>query len=273
MYFLNVSLIMLMQRLECRLQTMQAQSPRTPKYRLLRDALIELIVDGELVEGTRLPTEQAMADALPLSLGTIQKALRELVQSGELVRHRRRGTFVAAGDHRREISTPAFSFLRPDGDPVRMVFIRLLKRSRLTRRGAWTGVLGVCDDGYVQIVRQDRIDGAFDAYSNIILRGDIAAPLMSLPEDALEHESVLPLLQDRIPLAEVQAENRLSRYRIPRSIGPHVGGAEGDTGLRLDIRYSLLNANPEQPFAWMTMVMPPHDYQIVTHTRPSHNKL
>ncbi|WP_240753947.1 GntR family transcriptional regulator [Natronospirillum operosum] len=257
-----------MQRLERRLQALQAQNPRTPKYRLLRDALIELIVDGALAEGTRLPTEQAMAEALPLSLGTIQKALRELVQSGELVRHRRRGTFVAAGDHRHEISTPAFSFLRPDGDRVRMVFIRLLKRRRLTGRGAWTGVLGPCDDGYVQIVRQDRIDGAFDAYSNIILRGDIAAPLMTLPAEALEHESVLPLLQDRIPLAELQAENRLSRYRIPQSIGPHVGAAAGDTGLRLDIRYSLRSIAPDRPFAWMTMVMPPHDYQVVTRTRP-----
>lgn len=259
---------MLMQRLELRLNAMQAQSPRTPKYRLLRDSLIELIVEGELPEGARLPTEQAMAKALPLSLGTIQKALRELVQGGELVRHRRLGTFVAAGDQHFEISMPAFSFYRPDGDRVRKVFIHLLKRRQLTQTGAWVGILGPCDDGYVQILRQDRIDGAFDVYTNIILRGDIAAPLMTLPAADLEQESVLPLLRDRIPLAELQAENRLSRYKIPQSISPHVGANAGDIGMRLEIRYSLRSNGPDQPFARMTMVMPPHDYQVVTHTRP-----
>lgn len=259
---------MLMHRLELRLNAMQAQSPSTPKYRLLRDSLIELIAEGELPEGARLPTEQAMANGLPLSLGTVQKALRELVQGGELVRHRRLGTFVAAGNQHVEIGMPTFSFCRPDGDRVRKVSIHLLRRRQLTQYGAGVGILGPCERGYVQIVRQDRIDGAFDVYTNIILRGDIAAPLLTLPTADLEQESVLPLLRDRIPLAEVQAENRVSRYAIPKSISPHIGAAAGDIGMRLDIRYSLRSAGLDQPFGRMTMVMPPHDYQVVTHTRP-----
>lgn len=154
---------------------------------------------------------------MPVSLGTVQKALRDLVESGELYRRRRLGTFVAGGEQRRRITTPAFTFLRPEGAPVRMVLIRLLRREVLQRHGAWVEVLGDCAGGYLHLVRQDRIDGAFDCYTEIYLRGDVAGELATLPTEALEHESVLPLLmaQGHSPST---AENRISHIRLPKSV-------------------------------------------------------
>lgn len=253
-------------RLDARLGQALAENPRTPKYRCLRDVLIELMATRDLPPGTRLPTEQAMAEALPVSLGTVQKALRDLVASGELVRQRRHGTFVAAGDHRREISMPAFSFLRPDGDRVKMVFIRLRARRLVQRDGPWTDVLGTCPEGYVYLERQDRIDGVIDACSEIYLRADVAGELMQLPAEQFEHESIIPLLQSLRPLGGIRAENRLSLSRIPRRLRSliHAGPPQSEPpvqGLRLDVRYH----HPEHSvFAWMVMTMPPHDYPIVT---------
>lgn len=242
-------------------------SPRTPKYLCLRDALIELIVEGELAEGTRLPTEQELAAALPLSLGTVQKALRDLVESGELYRRRRLGTFVADGNHRREIATPAFGFLRPDGTRVRMVFIRLIKREMLQRRGAWIEVLGECEAGYVHLVRQDRIDGAFDCYTEIYLRADVANQLLDLPAEALEHESVLPLLQAQGHEVST-AENRISLGRLPRAaaraIVPDLAEAP-PPGIRLETRYLDAEAGV---LAWQIMYIPPSDYRLTLITEP-----
>jgi DNA-binding GntR family transcriptional regulator len=52
------------------------------------------IESGHLAPGTRLPSDTALAAALPASLATIQKALRRLADDGLLVRHHRKGTFV-----------------------------------------------------------------------------------------------------------------------------------------------------------------------------------
>ncbi|MCG6656751.1 GntR family transcriptional regulator [Halomonas campisalis] len=238
-----------------------ADSPRTPKYLCLRDALIELIVEGELAEGTRLPTEQELAAALPLSLGTVQKALRDLVDSGELTRRRRLGTFVAGGNHRREITTPAFAFLRSDGTRVRMVLIRLLRRETLRRHGAWVEVLGECAAGYLHLVRQDRIDGAFDCYTEIYLRTDVAGEIATMPAETLEHESVLPLLQAQGHEPST-AENRIGHARLPKAVARAIVPELAETpppGLRLETRYR--NAEG-RVLAWQVMYIPPNDYRL-----------
>lgn len=235
-------------------------SPRTPKYLCLRDALVELIAEGELPGGSRLPTEQELAAALPLSLGTVQKALRDLVESGELHRRRRLGTFVAAGG-RREIATPAFTFLRPDGTPVRMVSIRLLGRETLPRQGAWSEVLGECAQGYVHLVRQDRIDGAFDCHTEIYLRADVAGALLTLPVDDLEHESVLPLLKTLGREASV-AEHRIAQGRLPKAVARAIVPESAEAppaGLCLETRYRDAE---ERVLAWQVMHIPPNDHRL-----------
>ncbi|WP_275286499.1 GntR family transcriptional regulator [Halomonas elongata] len=241
--------------------------PKSPKYLCMRDALIELIVEGRLSEGTRLPTEQALAEALPLSLGTVQKALRDLVDSGELYRRRRLGTFVAGGDHRREITTPAFSFLRPDGSRVRMVFIRLMKRERvrMDRPGKWCEALGPCEAGYIRLVRQDRIDGAFDCHTEIYLRADQAEALLEAPVEAFEHESVLPLLQARTRMVVDHADNRVRMVRLPRAVAKAIAPDAGPSapGLRLDTLYRLQDGSA---VAWQVMHIPANDYSLSLHT-------
>lgn len=245
------------------------QSPKSPKYLCMRDAIIELIVDGALPEGARLPTEQELAAALPLSLGTVQKALKDLVASGELYRRRRLGTFVAGGDHRREIGMPAFAFLRPDGARVRMVFIRLLQRELTQRRGPWTDSLGECAAGYVRLTRLDRIDGAFDCHTEIYLRADTAEDLLTLEAEALEHESVLPLLQARGRVSGFSAENRLSLVRLPRAVSrkidPTRDAASPASGLRLETCYRHQGGDA---IAWQLMHIPANDYRLVFHTEP-----
>ncbi|MGQ7245775.1 GntR family transcriptional regulator [Halomonas sp. V046] len=240
------------------------RSPKSPKYLCLRDAIIEMIVEGHLREGTRIPTEQALTDALPLSLGTVQKALRELVESGELYRRRRLGTFVAGGDHRREITTPAFHFLRPDGARVRMVFMRLLKRKKVARQGTWSKVLGASPEGYLHLVRLDRIDGAFTCHTEIYLRHDMASFLLDAPTEDLEHESILPLLEARGRVTLSHADNRLSRVRLPRAMAKVMLGDDTDaSGLRLETLYRLAD---DTTLAWQVMHIPDSDYRLSLRT-------
>ena len=50
--------------------------PGVPKYLALKDAFIEAIASGTLQSGDKVPNEQELAATLPMSLGTIQRALR-----------------------------------------------------------------------------------------------------------------------------------------------------------------------------------------------------
>lgn len=77
--------------------------PRRPgesSYRLLTQRLRERIFQGEFPEGTKLPTEQSLADELGLSRQTIRRAYQELVAEGSVYRVQGSGTFVAPGGAR-----------------------------------------------------------------------------------------------------------------------------------------------------------------------------
>jgi len=67
-----------------------------PLYIRLRRALEELFTNRLLDQGHALPTERDIADMTGLSRVTVRKAVDDLVKSGQLVRRRGSGTFVAS---------------------------------------------------------------------------------------------------------------------------------------------------------------------------------
>ena len=75
-----------------------------PKYVQLREALSTALRRGEWKAGDRLPTETELVELTALSLGTVQRALRDLVDDGLVVRNQGSGTFVA--ESRAPIDTP-----------------------------------------------------------------------------------------------------------------------------------------------------------------------
>lgn len=66
-----------------------------PLYRLVKRALLGAIEAGELAAGGTLPSEAELAAAFGISIGTLRRAVDELVAEQILVRRQGRGTFVA----------------------------------------------------------------------------------------------------------------------------------------------------------------------------------
>jgi GntR family transcriptional regulator len=66
-----------------------------PLYRQVKSALLRLLESGELGPGETLPNEAQIAQALEVSIGTLRKAVDELVHEHILVRRQGKGTFVA----------------------------------------------------------------------------------------------------------------------------------------------------------------------------------
>ena len=73
---------------ECVLQKLAQADTGTPKHVSLYAGLVHAIESGRLKPGQKLPTETELADALPLSVGTIQRAMGSLVGDGLVLRRR-----------------------------------------------------------------------------------------------------------------------------------------------------------------------------------------
>jgi DNA-binding transcriptional MocR family regulator len=95
-----------------RLATLVGEFPRSPAYRGLRQALLELIGDGRIPLGTRLPSERAVAEALGVSRNTVTRVYADLVAAGFASARQGSGTYAEAPAHRRRAHDHA---LQPRG--------------------------------------------------------------------------------------------------------------------------------------------------------------
>ena len=68
---------------------------RVPKYLRLSNVMLDAIESGEFRPGSQMPGERDLMDILPVSLGTIQKAMKALVEQGVVFRRAGMGTFVS----------------------------------------------------------------------------------------------------------------------------------------------------------------------------------
>ena len=76
----------------------------TPPFEQLRSRVVELVQDGELPAGARLPTVRRLAGDLGIAPNTVARAYRELEQAGVIETRGRHGTYVA---HRDQITARA----------------------------------------------------------------------------------------------------------------------------------------------------------------------
>lgn len=66
-----------------------------PAYARLYHDLLSKILGGQLPHGSQLPTERQLAEAYKVSIGTVRKAMDQLVQAGICTRIQGKGSFVA----------------------------------------------------------------------------------------------------------------------------------------------------------------------------------
>ncbi|RKP49083.1 GntR family transcriptional regulator [Trinickia fusca] len=86
---------------------MQTDS-RLPRYQRLRDELASQIADHRWRPGEAIPTEQELARIYGVAIGTVRKAVDQLVADGLLERFQGRGTFV----RRASFDASLFRFFR-----------------------------------------------------------------------------------------------------------------------------------------------------------------
>lgn len=186
-----------------------------PKHERLKRAIVAAISDGFWQPGARLPSESALAATTPCSLGTVQKALRDLAADGLIERRRGSGTVVARlGGPIEEPWHMRFFDDASSGDGAYLsVFNHVLRREVTARRGHWSAHLRQDGKPVVKIDRCFVIDSRFQVHAVFYALADCFPELIEMPERMLDSTNFKLFIarRYRVPVRKVRQSLRFER--------------------------------------------------------------
>lgn len=172
-----------------------------PKYQRLVNALIEAIRRGLWQPGDRLPAEDELTVMTSYSLGTVQRALRDLASQGLIIRQHGLGSFVA--DHAHELEDPWHCrFVADNLVDIVPIFSNAIRCGEQKEHGPWNTYLGLEQGEVMEIDRVININEEFNVYSRFYasktrLRTLWDTPLSKLHgtnfKKKIAHECKLPI--------------------------------------------------------------------------------
>ncbi len=74
-----------------------------PLYKAVQHEIVKSLMQGEWKPGEAIPSEVRLAKRYQVSIGTLRKAIDDMVTANILIRHQGRGTFVATHNHTRQL--------------------------------------------------------------------------------------------------------------------------------------------------------------------------
>jgi GntR family transcriptional regulator len=100
----------------------------TPLYKEIKRQLMEALTRGEWKGGEAIPAERRLSERYGISIGTVRKAIDELVAENILIRQQGRGTFVAT--HTRDRLLFYFFHIVPEAGPKAYPDVQFLSFAR-----------------------------------------------------------------------------------------------------------------------------------------------
>jgi GntR family transcriptional regulator len=144
----------------------RAPESNGPKYLSLREAILAAIEAGDWAPGAKLPPETAFAQEMPVSLGTVQRALQMLASDGVLERRHRDGTYVTQYPILDEIAILRFS--DKGGERVLPIYTKVLDITRTQEPGPWSRLMPA-EESFVCITRLINVNLEFKVYNRVHL--------------------------------------------------------------------------------------------------------
>jgi len=203
-----------------------------PKYQRLADTLVEAIKRGLWRPGDRLPAEEELTSMTPFSLGTVQRALRDLADQGLVVRQHGLGSFVA--EHKREIQQAWHCrFLGDDGVTILPVYSKVVQRVAVKDQGPWNQHLG---KGPSEVMRLDRvvnINAEFNVYSRFYGDRILLKRMWDMPLERLEGVNFQQLIGKHLQLPITDIKHLVGLGRFDAEAAEHSGAKPGSACIHL----------------------------------------
>ncbi len=228
-----------------------------PKHATLYRAVLEAIEKGLIGPGDKLPTEAQWAAQLPVSLGTVQRAVRALTRDGHLVRKRGLGTHVA---HRPDVlENPLHCrFLGPEG--FLPVYAQLIKREAESEPGPWEDVLGAKSAHLLRMDRDLSIGDAFHVLSRIWVNSIKHPSFASASPKELSRRNIKTWLYTQHGARIVRIEQSLQTVAFDGLAARVTGVASGHMGNRLDLAAIQTDGSAAM---YQQIFIPPNPYPLM----------
>ncbi|HTJ98458.1 MAG TPA: GntR family transcriptional regulator [Bordetella sp.] len=228
--------------------------PGIPKYMAMRDAIAHAVADGSWLPGLRLPTEVEWAATLPLSVGTIQRALRMLVDEGIIVRQQGSGTFVA-GQPDESMHAPLHCrFIDGSGTGYLPVYPKITDRYDVAEAGPWTDHLRC--ERTLCIERVLAIGDEFSVFSRFYADPQRLSAFQALPLKKLATENFKELIMRETAQAIGRMDQYLSVRRFEPAVCKAIAVRSGTSGQKLDIRAYVGKGSPVY---YQELFIPPNE--------------
>lgn len=237
----------------------RASAAGQPKYLQLRDTLLAEIEGGRWQPGARLPTEIDLTRQTALSLGTVQRALRALVEDGIVVRQQGSGTFVA--ENRKPMDAPWHCrFIADDGRSFLPIYPKVVMRRRIRERGAWSEYLGQKGDDIIRIDRVISINDEFSVYSKFYLNADRFVGILDKPLAELDGANFKAVLGREFGLPVTHITQTMSTAAFADGVCRALALRSGAVGTVLDIAASTGRG---RHVYYQTLYIPPNARRLV----------
>ncbi len=218
-----------------------------PAYYQLQSQIQDDIEMGRLVPGERVPPERWLAKVHKVSVGTVTKAIHNLVHDGYLYRVQGSGTFVAGTNLRRE-SLRYYRYLGDFGDTeldvrVRLLNLTLENPSELTARR-----LDLSPGNSVFVLR--RLVSSRDeplVYCISHLPKGIFEGLDGLPSSRLERIPLYMTIEEEYKLPTLLNRELISSVLADSQIASHLSLQEGEPVLSIEM---LAFTYKEKPYEY-----------------------
>jgi DNA-binding GntR family transcriptional regulator len=232
-----------------------------PKYVQLREALCAAINAGHWEPGARLPSDSDLTRLTGYSLGTVQRALRELADGGVVVRSQGSGTYVSDGGG--AIDAPLHLRFRgsADGEPAFLpLYPKVLSRTRAHGSGAWSAWLR--PEGGTDIMRIDRqlsVNGEFIVFNRFYFDAREFPDIAARPLATLDGANLKQLLGEAVSMPISDVEQHVSFVKFDAAACKAMGVKPGTRGLLLE---SAAAAGRGNPVYFLESFIPPNDRRL-----------
>jgi GntR family transcriptional regulator len=229
-----------------------------PKYVELREVLRRAILDGYWEIGEKLPPEKKIADVTPFSLGTVQKALKDLVSEGVVERKQGHGSFVSIKKiqmvdpwHFRFSSTLFKDFLK--------VYPKLISKEKVSESTSWAKELNPIDGSLIKIDRIISINNEFKIYSKFYLSASKYKGILSKSDKELTSKNFKTILHQEYNVSFSKVSNAIQIISLPDNICRQIDVEEGTVGILMEI---LASSKQKKLIYYQKVYIPPNKFKL-----------
>lgn len=229
----------------------ETKRSRAPKYMCVFEAFEKGIRSGLFKPGERVPAEAALTARLPVSLGTVQRALSKLAEHGLVVRNRKTGTFIT--DRRSQAEEVfVYRFRDPATGKILLPFVRVLSVTVDDTPGPWRDALA--SNSCVRVDRLVWVERDPPSFTSVYFSHEHGKALLDLPVEELHGSSTHRVLIERFNLPSLRKEHRFGSRRLSDIACEHLMLPSGTTGTVWDVEDYSIN---DQAVLFQRLQLPP----------------